>query len=415
MRKSDKEKNMHLPLLCVLSFLITFGASLLSPAYAKIYIDITSPGIRQLPISIKSMGTPASREIESIVKADLDFTGLFSFVDPDVPGAEMTATIDVETSEGLKVIFTIHDLIDNREVLKKRLSASQKTSLRTVAHRISNAIYEVVTEKKGIFETKLSYLVNAGAGRKELHAMDWDGKRSVKVVSKGLTSSHSWTQDGRFLLYASQRNRKWKVYILNRKRYREMVLFSSKGLNLVGGTSPGNLISLSSSKDGNSEIYTIDIYGKKFKKLTRAIGIDVSPVFSPNGEQIAFVSNRGGTPQIYIMNSEGRNIRRLTFEGSYNTSPSWSSDGKWIAYTGQKNGKNQIFMVKSDGTETRQITFNGNNESPSFSPGGMFLAFDSDKDGQHGIYIMNLLGDDQKRITSKKMKASAPRWSPYLN
>jgi TolB protein len=382
-----------------------------SVAHSKVYIDITSPAIRKLPISIKTSGTPTSKEIESIVKSDLDFTGLFSFVDADVPGAEILATFMVKMSDGLKVILSVNDVIENREVLKKRFSA---TKIRPIAHSISNDIYYIATGKKGIFRTKLSYLVNTSSGRKGLRLMDWDGHRSIKVVSKGLTSGHSWSQDGRFLIYSSERNRKWKIYLLNLKRYREMILFSSRGLNLVGGTSNDDLISFSSSKDGNSEIFVINIYGKRFKKLTSSFGINVSPVFSPDGSRIAFVSDRGGSPQIYIMDSDGRGLKRLTFEGSYNTSPSWSPDDKWIAYTGRKIGKNQIFMVKSDGTDLRQLTHSGNNESPSFSPDGLFLAFDSDRDGKRGIYLMRINGEGQKRITPTNIKAMSPKWSPYL-
>jgi TolB protein len=244
--------------------------------------------------------------------------------------------------------------------------------------------------------------------------MDWDGFSPIKVIPVGLTSSHAWSNDGSFLIYSSERNRDWKIYFFDINDFKEIVLFSSKGLNLVGNSSPRDEIAFSSSKDGNSEIYTINKNGSNLRKLTHSFGIDVSPVFSPDGSSIALVSDRGGSPQIYIMDATGSGIRRITFEGSYNTSPTWSPDGKWIAYTGMKGGKNQIFMVKSDGTELRQLTLNGNNESPSFSPDGLFLAFDSDRDGKRGIYIMRLNGEEQRRITPKDTKAMAPKWSPYF-
>ncbi len=381
---------------------------------AKIYIDITSPAIRKLPISINVIGPPKAKEIEWIVKNDLETTGMFEFVDPDVPGAEIKATLNVEIRNDIKVVFSINDLIAGKEVIKKRLSSSKKSSIRSMAHTISNDIYSVATDKKGIFRTKLSYLVNVKSGRKELRLMDWDGFNSLKVTSRGLTSSHSWTQDGKFLLFSSERQRKWKIYMRELKRGKEMVLFSSKGLNLVGGISDDDIVAFSSSKGGSSEIYSINTYGQKLKRLTKSYGIDVSPVFSPDGDHIAFVSDRGGSPQIYIMTSKGRGVKRLTFEGSYNTSPSWSTDGKRIAYVGRKNGKNQIFVVKSDGKDLRQLTLIGNNESPSFSPDGFFIAFDSDRDGERGVYIMRTNGEGQKRITPKYLKAMSPRWSPYF-
>lgn len=380
-------------------------------AEAKVYIDITAPGIRKLPVSIHTSGTPTAREIESIVKSDLEFTGLFAFVDPDVPGAEIIAKIDIDTSAGLKVILSVNDLIEGREVLKKRFSAS---NIRPMAHTISNDIYSIATGKEGIFRTKLSYLVNTSAGKKELHMMDWDGFNSIRVISNGLTTSHNWARDGKFIVYSSERGRKWRLYLLDLQQYKEKVLFSSDGLNLAGGTSPDNLIAFSSSKDGNSAIYTINSAGSALQKLTSSFGIDVSPAFSPDGKKIAFVSDRGGTPQIYTMNADGSGLKRLTFEGTYNTSPSWSPDGKWIAYVGRTSGKNQIFMLKFDETDIRQLTFSGNNENPSFSPDGLFMAFDSDREGTRGIYIMRLNAEGQKRITPKKINAVSPKWSPHF-
>jgi len=394
--------------------LIICHLSLVSVPDAKVYIDITSPAIRKLPISIKTGSSPEAKEIEKIITNDLDFTGLFSFVAPEIPGAEVIIHSDVSVSgDEITVLWSIVDLVENREVIKKKNSAPQK-SIRAIAHNISNEIYKYVTEKEGVFRTKISYLVSSSQGSKDLYLMDWDGYNSVKVIPIGLTSSHAWSYNSDYLMYSSERNRDWKIYLLDLNNFKEKLLFSSNGLNLVGNSSSRDEIVFSSSKDGNSEIYTINKYGGSLRKLTTSFGIDVSPSFSPDGSRIAFVSDRGGSPQIYVMYSNGSGVRRITFEGSYNTSPAWSPDGTWLAYTGMKDGKNQVFVIKSDGTMLRQLTSFGNNESPSFSPDGMFIAFDSDRDGKRGIYVMRLNGDGQRRITPKGIKAMSPKWSPYF-
>ncbi len=408
----NRHKNIYF-LLSNFFFLFSFFC-LLPSAFGKVYIDITSPAVQKLPISISTKdSSPAAKEIESIVMKDLEFTGMFSFVAPEVPGAEITAQMEVTVSNEITVLWSITDLIENKEVFRNRKAAPPK-SIRAIAHSISNDIYKFVTEKEGAFRTKISYLIYASQGNKELHLMDWDGGNSIKLVPNGLTSSHAWLNNSLSLTYSSQRSREWKIYIFDLEAFRETVLFSSNGLNLVGNASPQDEVTFSSSRDGNSEIYAIGKDGGNIRKLTHSFGIDVSPKFSPDGSTIAFVSDRGGTPQIYVMDSNGRVPRRITFEGSNNTSPSWSPDGKWIAYTGMKDGKNQVFMIKFDGSSLRQLTVDGNNESPSFSPDGLFLAFDSDRDGKHGIYIMRINGEEQRRITPKDIKAMSPRWSPYL-
>jgi len=382
-------------------------------AFAKVYIDITSPAVRKIPISITSEGPSAAKEIEGIITNDLEFSGLFSFVAPEVPGAEITVQLKVDAADEIKALWSLNDLIENKEVIMKQYTAPKK-NIRTIAHQISNDIYKYVTEKEGAFRTKISYLAYASPDNKELHLMDWDGHNGIKLIPLGLTSSHSWSHDNSFLIYSSERYRGWKIYLFDLGDFREKLLFSSKGLNLAGNSSPSGDVTFSSSQDGNSEIYVMNINGGSPRKLTTSFGIDVSPAFSPDGTSIAFVSDRGGTPQIYLMDPNGSGVRRLTFEGSYNTSPAWSPDGKWLAYVGQRGGKNQIFMIQSSGTGQKQMTFGGNNESPSFSPDGLFLAFDSDRDGSRGIYIMRANGEEQKRITQKNIKAMSPKWSPFF-
>ena len=140
-------------LICLIAMLSSVFICIQS-VHAKIYIDISSPGIRQLPISIVTRGPVKAKELEWIIKNDLETTGMFSFVDHDVPGAEIKVSLDAEISAGIKVILSINDLIEGREVRKMRLS-SQKTNMRNMAHTISNHIYNVATEEKGIFKTRI--------------------------------------------------------------------------------------------------------------------------------------------------------------------------------------------------------------------------------------------------------------------
>jgi Tol biopolymer transport system component len=164
--------------------LFTIHCLLFTASDAKVYIDITSPGIQKLPISITAKGAPEAKEIEAIIINDLDFTGLFSFVAPEVPGAEIIVQSEVSVSlNEITVLWSIIDLVENREVLKKRNTASRK-SVRAIAHNISNDIYKFVTEKEGVFRTKISYLVYASPREKELRLMDWDGFSPIKVIGR---------------------------------------------------------------------------------------------------------------------------------------------------------------------------------------------------------------------------------------
>lgn len=60
-----------------------------------------------------------------------------------------------------------------------------------------------------------------------------------------------------------------------------------------------------SSREGDWEIYTIDVASGTLNRLTRSTGNDGLPTWSPNGSQIAFVSDRDGSWGVYTMSATG--------------------------------------------------------------------------------------------------------------
>ena len=68
---------------------------------------------------------------------------------------------------------------------------------------------------------------------------------------------------------------------------------------------------MSFAKDGNSDIYTMDIETRIVERITEHSSIDTSPSFSPDGKFIAFNSDRSGLQQLYVMRSDGSNVKGL--------------------------------------------------------------------------------------------------------
>ncbi len=399
-----------------------------SRAGAKIYIDITSPSMKQMPIAVYDFPGPGGDEISGIIRDDLTFTGLFTCADtasfiesvsqPVAPknwtplGIEAVVKGRVVHPSPLTVTVSLYDTSDGKELFNRQYRVG-KGETRPLAHEIAGDIYTAFTGKPGIFRTKIAF-VGEEAGAKGIYIMDWDGHRMRKLGPRGsFVLAPRWSYDGTKLAYSKERGRQWGIYLLDFQRMTEKRIFVSRGTNMAGNFFPGgDSFVFSSSKDGTPNIY-VDNRGKgSIRKLTSTHGINVSPAVSPDGGSIVFVSDRDGSPQIYVMSAEGYDVRRVTFQGSYNTSPSWSPSGDRIAFSGRHAGKNQIFIVKPDGTELTQLTENGNNEEPSFSPDGRYIAFSSDRDRAKGIYIMRANGESQQRITPKNLRAFGPAWSP---
>jgi TolB protein len=163
----------------------------------------------------------------------------------------------------------------------------------------------------------------------------------------------------------------------------------------------------SSSRDGNSEIYSAALDGTNLRRLTRDPGIDVSPACGPGG-RIAFVSSRHGGPQIFVMNSDGSGVQRVTYKGSYNQTPAFCPDPNkpLIAFTARDGGGFDIVTINlKTGVYTRLTQGQGINQDPAFSPDCRMVAFASSRGG---IFISNPEGLNQNKVLSGAL--STVRW-----
>src|SRR5947209_315716 len=87
------------------------------------------------------------------------------------------------------------------------------------------------------------------------------------------------------------------------------------GTILVGQAVSNGKIAFVSDRDGNNEIYTMNVDGTGVARLTFDTVVshnDLSPAWSPDGTKIAFASDRDGNYEIYTMNADGSGPTRLT-------------------------------------------------------------------------------------------------------
>jgi len=106
-------------------------------------------------------------------------------------------------------------------------------------------------------------------------------------------------------------------------------------------TKVGNWMSSDVSRDGRTlvfdllgDIYTMPIAGGKAVALTRGMGFDAQPRFSPDGKKIVFVSDRTGGYNLWTLSLDKKDTVQLT-TGNTNTyeSPVWTPDGRYIIAT----------------------------------------------------------------------------------
>ena len=82
---------------------------------------------------------------------------------------------------------------------------------------------------------------------------------------------------------------------------------------------------------------------------------------SPDGKEIAFCYKG----DIYKVDASGGEAVRLTSQESYEASPVWSPDGKQIAFSSDRYGNPDVFVMSADGGPARRLTSNSAAETPS--------------------------------------------------
>lgn len=164
--------------------------------------------------------------------------------------------------------------------------------------------------------------------------------------------------------------------------------------------------------EGNIDINVVDAKGEEIARLTNAPGSDSMHLWSPNGGRIAFISHRDDQPEIYLMDANGSNFTRVTFDEDEPEIYDWSPDGEWLAFSLKgPDVEDGIFVRNPDGVNLRQLTATKDYDA-RWSPNGSQLVVTSERDDNAEIYVMDSNGSDQTRLTHNTSDDSQPAWSP---
>ena len=184
--------------------------------------------------------------------------------------------------------------------------------------------------------------------------------------------------------------------------------------NLYVYASDAPSIAFSSNRDGDYDIYIMDIKGKNLQNLTNSPTHEFKPAFSPDGHRMAYVSSRhDGYLEIYVMNLNTKVSYRLTNHPGHDDNPAWSPDGQWIAFDSNREATYDIYKIEPDGENLQRLTHGkvDRNYNAAWSPDSQSIAFASFREAP-GIYIMDADGGNQRRLANQPQSGHTPSWSP---
>jgi tricorn protease len=174
------------------------------------------------------------------------------------------------------------------------------------------------------------------------------------------------------------------------------------------------------------DLWVADLDGKNVRRLTSDVGVEMSPVFSPDGATIAFSAQYDGNVDVYTIPVEGGSPTRLTWHPNPDVVRGFTADGKAVLFSSPRSAftgrYTQLFTVPLTGGMPTQLPIPHGVEA-SFSPDGSQIAFTplSDRSTQwkhyHGgthsrIWIYRFKDSQVKEISQPKDGSNDlnPRW-----
>ena len=402
-------------------------------AHAQLTVEITGAGANRLPVAIADFTGEriVAQALTSVVRADLERSGLFRLIDAGAPLADnVSPAFDDLKSRGIDAIAggSVTTAGEGRYETRVRLSDVPKQAalgtpaylhtgaqLRATAHRIADYIYEKLTGEPGVFSTRIAYVVKS-TGRFELKIADADGSNDqAALASREPIISPTWSPDGSKLAYVSFEAKKPVVYVHDLASGRRHVAANFKGSNSAPAWSPsGKQLAVVLTKDGSSQLYVVNVDGSGVTRIATSSGIDTEPRWSTDGQFIYFTSDRGGSPQIYRVASGGGNAERISFEGSYNVTPRPSPDGKSLAFITRNSGRFQLALMDLATKQVQILTDSTKDESPSFAPNGRMILYATEIGGRGVLAAVSADGRVKQKLSVQAADVREPAWGPLV-
>ena len=413
------------------------------PAAAELVIEITRGHDQPVPIAVvpfarKGAAVPAE-DIAAVVAADLARSGRFALLARNsllsAPGADsrvffnewrqlrvdylLAGNVADGPDNTFEIRYVLYDVLRQR-LLREGHESGPVAQLRDMAHAVSDAAYEAMTGTRGIFSTRIAYILKLDDAQSSsgyrLMVADADGARErVLLASKQPLLSPAWSPDGSEIAYVSLEEGYPAVYRQHLDNGTRQRLLPQAAFSSAPAWSPdGRRIALALAERGNVDIYVLELKNGTLRRLTRHFGIDTEPAWTPGGDALIFTSDRSGTPQIYRVALAAGTPQRLTFQGSYNARAAALPEGGMVFVNGDK-GSYRIALQRAVAQRTLVLTETRLDESPAVSPNGAMVMYATHHKGQGVLVVISLDSGTAIRLSGSNGRVTDPAWSPFLD
>ncbi len=184
-----------------------------------------------------------------------------------------------------------------------------------------------------------------------------------------LYSQSSFSPDGRFIAFTAQRDGRDMLYTMDVQRRKVVKVFDKLPLDVVMSPSwspDGKQIVFSGYNSGIHDLWIVDVESGRLRQITNDKHAELMPQWSPDGKTVVFATDRGeGTDlevlqfakwRIATLDLEAARIEVLPNQDGLNLNPMWAPDGKSIIYISDRGGTPNLFLYEFDNREHYQLT-----------------------------------------------------------
>lgn len=310
--------------------------------------------------------------------------------------------LSVACNSGPPPIVFESDRDGNREIYSVTPSGSKETNL---TNSPADELSPVVSPNRKL----VAYQTGLG-DENAIEIISLNGKTQLQMTQKvGFHDFQRWSPSSDRIAYVVENGRAPAIYVADTDGSNPLKLSSISGQE-VGDWSLGRDSVLFVVREGPAQgIYMRNPDGVNERRLSTTP--DYSPMWSPDAFSVAFLSTRDGNAEIYIMDVDAGKDVRLTETDTPEYDISWSPNGRKLLFVSEQDGNPEIYIMNSDGTEQTRLTYNSiRDEKPVWSPDGTQIAFVSYLDGDAEIFVMEADGTSQNRLTNNDAMDTNPSW-----